>query len=115
MVKDKEKSRVVEFVGNLNRSNLDEHIDIILDSVDVIMAVFELTISGLERITRIHHDTLRKILKFRKKGMFKTYNKLNNFVKRVIIAEEKNDKHFGFESTEVERLVLDENFTGDIN
>lgn len=113
MEKGLKKSQIIEFVGNLNRSNLDENIEIILKSVDAIMSVSDLSIAGIEKLTGIHHDTLRKILFKRKKGMFTTYNKLNNLIKRVIIADEKYDKSFGY--TELPILSLDDNYSGDVN
>lgn len=111
---------VIEFVGNLNYKNYKELKDIVIDSVNIIMSVSNLTIYGLSKLTKIHHNTLKNILILNKTGIFRTYSNLNQFVKKVIIAEDKNDKHFGFENTGVENddvplLVLDENFTGDIN
>lgn len=116
MKRTEKKENIVEFVGNLNRSNFLENAKIVVDSVNIIMAVSDFSIADLERLTKIHNITLRRILIYNRTGIFQTYNKLNNFVKKVIVAEEKNDKFFGFENSGiVETLILDDNFTGDIN
>lgn len=113
MKKIKDKKQIIEFVGNLNYLNFIEFKDIVTDSVKVVMTVASLSMLDMEKLTGIHHDTLKNILFLNRTGIFRTYSKLNKFVKQVILADEKKDKHFGFE--ELETLILDDNYTGDIN
>lgn len=105
--------KVIEFVGNFNCTNFKELKHIVIDSVKTIMTVASLSMLDMEKLTGIHHDTLKNILILERVGIFRTYSKLNMFVKSVIIADEKKDKHFGFD--EIKEFVLDENLTGDIN
>jgi len=110
MEKTPQNANKVEFVVNLNRLNFKDHIDTIIDSVNLISAVSDISIADLERLTGIHNITLRRILMHNIPGIFRTYNRLNNFVRKVITQNAKE-----YNTDEVEMLVLDENITGDIN
>ncbi len=111
MKKCNKNKESVEFVVNLSRLNLHDNINTIINSVNVIVSVSDLSIRDLSRLTGVHDHTLRKLLGGKVIGIFRTYNKLNNFVKGVILAN--NNTLFG--ASDIPTLVLDEDEVGDIN
>lgn len=113
MKKVSKDAQIVEFVSDLSYANYKEKKDIIIKSVNTIMSVSGLSIPELEGLTDLCVQTLRRILRKEKVGLFKTYSKLNMFVNKVI-ADNENLPN----KASTPKLVIDalnEDYTGDIN
>ena len=90
----RKSEHVVEYVSNLNYGNFLENSDRIIDSVNTIVTVSDIPIAELSRLTRLHRHTLRKILRKRGDGRLRTLVKLNNFVLKILLANEKDSDKF---------------------
>ena len=99
-------SKSVEFVSDLNYGNYLEKKETIIDSVNLIMEISDLTIIDIHNFTGIHPHTLRNVLRRKKVGILRTYSKLNSFVFGVLDEDNYIDDI---------SVVLDENVTGDVN
>lgn len=75
-------------VANLTYANYLEYAETIVKSVQNIVAVSGICITNLSTHTGLHYNTVKRVLSG-KIAMFKTYNALNEFVKRVVFADEK--------------------------
>lgn len=83
----------LEYFTDLNYSNYKKYRKDIIESVDTILKVSNMTLSNLVRFTGIGLMTLRRVFMGRStKVRFQTLNTLNTFVGRVLFASAKDSE-----------------------
>ena len=81
---------VLEYVKNLTNENYKEKVEIIINSINNIVMISSLSIKELSELAGLHRATVSRVLSSKlcdNKGAicrFKTYSKLNNFVRQVM-------------------------------